>query len=74
MHSQYQANEYIKAILIKNGFTGKDYFYENDKCKINVEPDYYVVNHDGYSYTTNDHLIYSLIGYLIINKLIDSYQ
>lgn len=68
--------EEIIEILKKNGFINTDYFiFENKKCKIKINKDYYEVflkKENGTMYSDSLE-IYWLIGVLIYNDCIDKF-
>ena len=65
------ADGYVSSILLNNGFVADlGYSYMNDSCVVEVGLDSYTVRHNGYEYITRDHVIYTLIGYLVYNRLV----
>ena len=63
--------EKVKEFLMKNDFACYNTYFLSDSCSITVERDHYVVKTDGGEWFSNDLLIYSLIGYLTYNGLMD---
>jgi hypothetical protein len=61
----------VKEFLMKNGFVCYKAYFLSDSCSITMERDHYVVKTDEGEWFSNDLLIYSLIGYLTYNGLMD---
>ena len=61
----------VKEFLMKNGFACYQTYFLSEKCSVTVEMDHYVVKTDEGEWFSNDLLIYTLIGYLTYNGLMD---
>jgi hypothetical protein len=67
--------EIVGEFLSKNGFVKKDEFFLSGKCSIQVCNEYYAVKYkegeEHFEWFSNDLLMYTLIGFLTYNGLMD---
>jgi len=77
-YTEATAQQYVKDILLKNGFTGTDKFFKKGiEVMVVIQEDHYVVSHYDHGFMewmdwhSPDLVIYSLLGYLSFYDFIE---